>query len=294
MGEGMQYRKLGKTGENVSIIGFGASPLGGVFGEIDEADGIQAVHKAVDAGINLFDTAPFYGITKSETVLGKALQGIPRDSYLLGSKIGRYGLKEFDYSAARTIKSIEDSLKRLHVDTLDFVYCHDIENASIDQIVNETIPTLRELREAGKLRFIGVSGYPLRIFREVLDRTEIDTIITYCRYTLLDTTLLELLPYLIAKGIGIINASPFSMGLLTASPPAWHPAPRAVKDACKSASNLAGDRLPAMALNFAVNNINIASTLVGMSSTDQLEKNLTWLKDAEALDILEPFHNVGW
>ena len=151
------------------------------------------------------------------------------------------------------------------------------------------------MREEGKLRFIGVSGYPLRIFREVLDRTDIDTIITYCRYTLIDTSLLELLPYLEAKGVGIINASPFAMGLLTDSPPpSWHPAPKEVQDACRKAAELAGDRLPAMALRFAVDNPNISSTLVGMSSTDQLKKNLTWLREAEAIEILKPVHNLGW
>ncbi len=300
----MEYRKLGKTGAEVSTIGFGASPLGGVFGEIDEVDCIEAVHAAVDAGINLFDTSPFYGLTKSESVLGRALKGIPRDSYLLGTKVGRYGAEEFDFSKERTIRSIDESLQRLQVETLDFVYCHDIEYGSIDQVVEETMPTLRMLRDAGKLRFIGVSGYPLRIFREVLDRTELDTILTYCHYTLFDTSLLEILPYLAKKGVGIINASPLAMGLLTnTSPPPWHPAPKIVKDACRKAAEIAGDDLAGLALQYAARNPAISSTLVGMSSLEQLKYNLLWLKatqsvtpniNTQVIEILEPILNMGW
>src|ERR1700690_529389 len=99
----MKFRVLGKTGLSVSAISYGGSSLGSVFREISEADGIRSVHVALDHGINLIDTAPYYGGTKAETVLGNALRGVARDRYLLATKVARYGLepKDFDFSAAR-------------------------------------------------------------------------------------------------------------------------------------------------------------------------------------------------
>jgi aryl-alcohol dehydrogenase-like predicted oxidoreductase len=103
----MQYRILGKTGLRVSALSLGGSPLGGVFGPIDEAEGVRAVHTALDLGINYIDTSPFYGLTRAETALGKALRGIPRDRFLIATKIGRYAQDEFDFTASRTAASVE-------------------------------------------------------------------------------------------------------------------------------------------------------------------------------------------
>ena len=135
----MEYRVLGKTGLKVSVLGFGASPLGGVYGDFDESEGIRAVHTAIELGVNFIDVSPYYGITKAETVLGKALKEIPRESFYLCTKVGRYGAAEFDFSAARVIASVDESLARLNVDYVDILLCHDIEFGSLDQIVEETI-----------------------------------------------------------------------------------------------------------------------------------------------------------
>src|SRR4051812_27551035 len=106
----MQTRPLGETGLNVSMLGFGASPLGGVFGEVEDAEGVRAVHAAIDLGINLFDVAPYYGLTRAETALGNGLRGIPRDKFVLATKVGRYGPAEFDFTAERVLRSIDESL----------------------------------------------------------------------------------------------------------------------------------------------------------------------------------------
>lgn len=101
------------------------------------------------------------------------------------------------------------------------------------QIVTETIPALQKLKDAGKVRHIGISGLPLNAFRYVLDRVpkgSVEVVLSYCHYSLNDTSLLEIVPYLQEKGIGIISASPFSMGLLSGqTPPEWHPAPSELK-----------------------------------------------------------------
>ena len=158
----MEYRTLGSTGLRVSMLGYGASPLGGVFAPIDQDSGIRAVRTALDLGVNIIDVSPYYGGTVAETVLGRALRGVDRDSYILATKAGRYGDSTFDFSAARVTASVEESLARLGTDHLDLIQCHDIEFGDLDQIVEETLPALRRLQAAGKVRFVGITGYPMR------------------------------------------------------------------------------------------------------------------------------------
>ena len=239
----MEYRALGKTGLNVSALSFGASSLGGVFRNVDEAEGIRTVHAAVDLGINFIDVSPYYGLTKAETVLGRALKGIPRGKYCLATKVGRYGDAEFDFSARRVTASVDESLQRLNLDTIDVIQCHDIEFGDLDLIIHETIPALRTLQEQGKVRFVGVTGLPLRIFTRVAESTEVDTVLSYCHYSLNDNSILAIVPHLRSGGIGIINASPLSMGLLSnRGAPAWHPAPADIKAVCARAATYCRER----------------------------------------------------
>jgi L-galactose dehydrogenase len=301
----MNYRPLGNTGLQVSVLSYGASPLGSVFRPIDEAEGIRTVHTALDLGINFIDVSPFYGLTRAETVLGKALAGIPRDHYYLATKVGRYGQDVFDFSAARMTASVDESLCRLQVEHVDLIQCHDIEFGSLDQVVHETLPALQKLREQGKARFIGITGYPLAIYPRVLDQVPVDTVLSYCHYALNDTSLEELLPYLEQKGVGIINASPFSMGLLTErGAPEWHPAPEFLKAACARAAAHCRSRgvdIAQLALQFALSNPAIATTLVGTASPENLRKNVAWSEQppdpellAEVQAILAPVRNMTW
>ena len=144
-----------RSGPAVSELGFGASPLGGIYGSFAEQDGIAAVHAALDAGINFLDVSPYYGLTAAETVLGKALRGIDRDRYVLATKVGRYGDDAFDFTASRVTRSVRDSLRRLGVDHIDLVQCHDVEFGTLDQVHAEAIPALRGLQDAG---LVGGSG----------------------------------------------------------------------------------------------------------------------------------------
>jgi L-galactose dehydrogenase len=301
----MNYRPLGNTGLQVSVLSYGASPLGSVFHPIDEAEGIRTVRTALDLGINVIDVSPFYGLTRAETVLGKALAGIPRDHYYLATKVGRYGQDVFDFSAARMTASVDESLCRLQVEHVDLIQCHDIEFGSLDQVVHETLPALQKLREQGKARFIGITGYPLAIYPRVLDQVPVDTVLSYCHYALNDTSLEELLPYLEQKGVGIINASPFSMGLLTErGAPEWHPAPEFLKAACARAAAHCRSRgvdIAQLALQFALSNPAIATTLVGTASPENLRKNVAWSEQppdpellAEVQAILAPVRNMTW
>jgi L-galactose dehydrogenase len=301
----MQYRPLGRTGLNVSTLSFGASPLGGAFRDVDEGEGIRTVHAALDLGINFIDTSPFYGVTKSETVLGKALRGIRRDRYLLGTKVGQYAEGVFDFSAARVVRSLDESCARLGVDYIDLLQCHDIEFVSLDQIVDETLPALVRLRTAGRIGHIGITGLPLKIFGAVLDRVDpgtLDVILSFCHYELNDSSLESLLPGLQARGIGVINAAPTGMGLLAErAVPAWHPASPAIIAGCRRAVDFCRARgvdIVKLAVQFAISHPGIATTLIGTGSPENIRKNVAYAEApidfelmAEVLQILRPIHD---
>jgi len=284
----VEYRVLGKTGLRVSALGFGASSLGGgMFGRpVEEAEAIRTVHTTLDLGINFIDVSPFYGYTKAETVLGKALKGIPRSSYYLATKVGRYGDDAFDFSAKRTIASVDESLARLGVEYVDIIQSHDNEYGNLDQVIGETIPALRKLQQTGKVRFVGITGYPLKIFSYIAARAEVDTILSYNHYSLNDTTLTELIPFLESKGVGIISASPVSQGLLTnQGTPDWHPAPNNVKKICAEAATYCrsqGADIAKLAMQFALTNPRIATTVVGTANPENIKKNVRWI--AEPVD----------
>ncbi|KAI8026357.1 L-galactose dehydrogenase [Camellia lanceoleosa] len=309
----LELRSLGNTGLKLSSVGFGASPLGNVFGPVSEDDAFASVRDAFRLGINFFDTSPYYGGTVSEKVLGKALKamGVPRNEYIVSTKCGRY-VDGFDFSADRVTRSVDESLDRLQLDYVDILQCHDIEFGSLDQIVNETIPALQKLKEAGKIRFIGITGLPLGVFTYVLDRVPpgtVDVILSYCHYSINDSTLEDLLPYLKSKGVGVISASPLSMGLLTESgPPEWHPASPELKAACQAAAAYCkenGKNISKLAMQYSLSNKDISSVLVGMNSVKQVEENVAAAKElamfgkdekavSEIEEILKPVMNQTW
>src|SRR5689334_25178203 len=180
----MLTRPLGKTGLQVPILSYGASSLGAEFRNIDLSEALRSVRVALDLGMNFIDTSPYYGRGMSEVLLGIALREVPRESYLLGTKLGRYAPQHFDFSAKRVNESIDISLERMKVDHLDIILCHDIEFVPMQQIVDDTLPALRKIQKQGKVRFIGISGYPMKIFRWVLERADLDVILSYNHYTI--------------------------------------------------------------------------------------------------------------
>ena len=301
----MKYKPLGKTGLQLSVIGFGASPLGNEFGPVDSVAGQHAVHAAVDAGINYFDVSPYYGRTLAEQRLGEALAG-KRQKVVLGTKCGRYDKNTFDFSAVRVRRSVDESLHRLRTDYLDILLAHDIEYGDREQIVNETIPAMRDLQSEGKVRHIGISGLPLRMLADVAQRAEVDPVLSYCHYNLLIRDLDRwLTPVVERLQIGLINASPLHMGLLTAEgPPEWHPAPQPVKEASARVVELCRvyRTEPAIvALRFCLSHPFVSSTLVGMSSAKQVQQNLRALEvepDPELMAQIEatvaPVRDMTW
>ena len=301
----MQTRLLGRTGLRLPILGFGASSLGQEFRSVTLDDALASVRVALDHGMNFIDTSPFYGRGMSEVLLGVALQGVPRDQYTLCTKLGRYDLGHFDFSARRVAESVDVSLHRLRTDHLDIVLCHDIEFVPMQQVVDETLPALRRLKEAGKVRFIGFSGYPQKIFRFVCDQADVDCVLSYNQYTLQNTRFAdETLPYLESKGIGAINAGPFSARLLTNAPlPAWLKEPEAVKDAARRAAALCtghGVDIAQLALQFSCAHPGITSTVAGSANPANIRRWAQWLEQpidasllAEVRALFEPVRNIG-
>ena len=303
----MKYRELGKTGWKVSVLGFGAAPLGGTHGAVREKDGIRAVHTAIDLGINFIDVAPYYGRTMAESLLGAALKGIPRQKFYLATKVGRYGTEagDFDFSPERIIRSVDESLKRLKLAHIDLIQCQDVEFATTTQIVDDAIPTLQKLKRQGKVRHFGVTALPLQALRRVVERINVDAVHSYCHFCLTNTTLVQLLPLLKEKRAGVINAAPLGMGLLTEKgPPRWHPAPAMVRDTCAKAvehCRKKGSSLARLALQFATSHRDIATTLVGTADAKKVKESVKCIEDpidqsllAEVQDVLTPIRNKMW
>ena len=301
----METRWLGKTGLKLPALSFGASSLGQEFRRVKLDEALQSVRVALDCGLNFIDTSPFYGRGMSEVLLGIALRDVPRDSFTLCTKLGRYDLNHFDFSARRVAESVDVSLHRLGTDHLDIVLCHDIEFVGLRQIVEETIPALRKIQQAGKVRFIGFSGYPQKLFRLICDQTDVDCVLSYNQYTLQNTRFAdETIPYLKAKGVGVMNAGPFSARLLTNAPlPPWLKEPENVKAAARAAAAHCAKKgvdIAKLALQFCLAHPDITTTVAGSANPANIRQWAQWAAEpldeqllAEVQEIFEPVKNLG-
>jgi L-galactose dehydrogenase len=301
----MEYRKLGRTDLQVSILGFGTAPLGNVYGTTELSEGKRAVHLAIESGINFFDSSPYYGLTLSEERLGEALVGW-RDKVVLATKCGRYGLDVFDFSAMRVTASINESLRRLRTDHVDLFQAHDVEFGDVDQIIHETVPAMRKIQKQGKARYIGITGYPLKTLVRIAEAVQVDSILSYSRYNLMITDMDDVLtPFAKEHGIGLINAAGLHMGILTqGGAPAWHPAPPAVHEAARKAEELCRKRgadIADVAIRFCLDHPYVSSTLVGIAGEEQLKASLKLLQVQtdpvlveEIRSLLGPTFNHVW
>lgn len=304
----MKYRILGRTGFKVSILSYGGSSLGSVFRKIDRQEGLDTVQNAFESGINYFDCSPFYGSTEAERIMGKGLKEVPRDKYYLSTKAGRNGWNEFDFSYERIIRSVEESMQRLNVDYLDIVNLHDIEynNCSfLKQALNEGLPALQKLRDQGKVRFIGIATFPLSLIREVLESYDIDVVMNHKLYTLNDTRLLELIPKIKEKNIGLINSAPLGSGLLSARGVAgWHPAGANEKEIVKKAVEYCrkqGTSIEEIAIKFSIINPDIPTTLISTANPERIKTNARYADESLDMNIvdqirliLKPILNKDW
>jgi aryl-alcohol dehydrogenase-like predicted oxidoreductase len=283
----------------ISHLSFGASSLGSVFHETNERDSFAAVEAAIEGGINFIDVSPYYGHYKAETVLGKALRNIPRDKYFLSTKVGRYGkdgVNTWDYSAKRVTDSVYESMERLGVDHIDLINVHDIEfqaarPGGLQLVVDETLPALVELKEKGVVGHVGITDLQLDNLKWVAERFEgVESILNFCHYTLNDDALTDYLDFFEQRGIGVINASPLSMGLLSQrGVPNWHPAPKSLVEACQRAAEhckAKGYPIEKLAVQFSVSNPRIASTLFSSANPDNVRRNIEWANTEPDMELV--------
>lgn len=300
----------------VEPLSFGASSLGGVFHGIKESEAIEAVHTAVDGGMNFIDVSPYYGHYKAETVLGKALREIPREKYLLSTKVGRYGkdgVNTWDYSGKRATESVYESMERLGIDHIDLINVHDIEfqaalPGGLQKVVDETLPALVELREKGIVSHVGITDLQLENLKWVIDHAPagtVESVLNFCHYCLCDDKLADYLDYFEERGIGVINASPLSMGLLSErGVPDWHPAPKPLVEACQKAMQhckAKGTPIEKLAIQYSVSNPRVTTTLFSSANPENVKRNLAWSKEPidwqlvqEVQEIIGDQKRVTW
>jgi len=310
----MKYNLLGNTGMKVSRISFGASSLSAVFHSVDESEAIKAVHTALDAGINYFDVAPAYGGTVSETVLGKALKGIDRSKYYLSTKVGKYtdpnayGKDVLDYSQKRIYESLEHSTARLGTDYFDIIHIHDIEYQNrkhTEWALTEGLDTVYQLKNEGRIGAVGFGIYPVDLWHRIFTDYQIDAGLVHNHYCLNDTSLLQLFPLAVSKGIGIINASPFGSGLLTdRGPAAWHPANNEERAIFLQAATMCRQHdtsVAKLAIQFSSQHTDIPTTMFSSSNPLSVLQNIQWSEEPIDADlvlkvqqILRPVMNKQW
>lgn len=300
----------------ISHLCFGASSLGSVFRSTKEAESIKAVEAAIEGGINFIDVSPYYGHYKAETVLGKALKRIPREKYYLSTKVGRYGkdgVNTWDYSAKRATESVQESMERLGIDHIDLINVHDIEfqanmDGGLQKVVDETLPALVELKKKGLVGHVGITDLQLENLKWVVEHSEegtVESILNFCHYCLNDDKLTDFIDFFESRGIGIINASPLSMGLLSQrGVPDWHPAPKPLVEACAKAAQRCAEKnypIERLAIQYAVSNPHIAGTLFSSANPDNVKRNIQWANEEpdwelvkEVQDIIGDQKRVSW
>lgn len=271
----MKYTALGKTGLEVSAVSFGTAPLGDMFGTADEDTAITAVHDAITAGVNFFDSSPYYGGGLAEQRLGRALKGLD-EPVIVGTKAGRYGFDEFDFSPQRIRAGFHHSLRLLQRDHVDILALHDIEFVRLQGIFTDAYTELVRLRDEGKCRFIGMTGYPLHTMRRAVTETDLDVVLNYAHFTLLNTELSEgLLPEADRNGTAVINAAAVALGLLTPGGlKADVPASAAMRSAADRARAICERRnvdISFLANQFAIQRSGCPTTLIGTTKAHHLD-----------------------
>jgi len=304
----MVYNEIGTTGLRVSNLGFGASSLGGVFHSLREEEGMEAVFTAVDNGINFIDVSPYYGHLKAEMVLGKALRQIKRDRYVLSTKVGRYGkdgVNTWDYSAERARSSVYESMERLGVDYIDIINVHDVEfqgdlPGGLQKIVDETLPALVALKHEGVVGHVGITDLQPENLKWLVEHTEegtIESILNFCHYSLNDTLLADYLDFFEAHHVGVVNASPLSMGLLSErGAPDWHPASEDLKKACARAAQYCKEQgypIEKLAIQFSTSlNPRIATTLFSSTNPKNVLKNIGYVNDPIDMELVAKVQEI--
>ena len=291
--------EIGNTGIRVTRLGIGGAPIGSLFRTVNVEDAVATVRRGLELGLNYIDTAPLYGHGVSETRLGHALRGLPRDSFVLSTKVGRVLIPVdvtpssphfqslpkmnpvFDYSRDGILRSLEESLQRLNLDRVDIAYIHDADD-HWEQAISEAYPTLADLRSQGVVQAIGVGMNQWEMEARFAREGDFDCFLLAGRYTLLDqSSLAELMPVCLEKNVSLVLGGPYNSGILASdlgrqstydyevAPPEIIDRARKIKAVC--------DRhavpLKAAALQFGLLHPAAAATIPGPRSVAEVEEN---------------------
>lgn len=301
-------RQLGSAALIPSALGFGGAPLGGLYQRVADEQAEQTIRLALELGLSYLDTAPHYGLGLSERRLGQALRAVPRDSYLISTKVGRLlrplapgetapdegfaGASKlrrvWDFSREGILRSVEESLERLALDRLDILYLHDPDEFE-SEVYESGYPTLAALRSEGVVGAIGAGMNQAEMLARFVRRLDLDVVLLAGRYSLLDQRALrELLPACTERGVGVVVGGALNSGLLANPTPGGHydygPAPPELVDRAGKMRDLLARHdvsLLAAALQFPLGHPAVSSVLVGARSTQEVQQNV----DAFAMPV---------
>ncbi|KAM3968756.1 uncharacterized protein ACR2FA_000505 [Aphomia sociella] len=298
----MKYNQLGNTGLKVSHISLGGASFANIYGTFDEDRSLLLIKESLKRGVNYIESSPWYGQGSSERTIGKALRGVPRETYFIAGKVGRYEKetdKMFDFSAEKTEASVDNSLRLFGVDYVDLIQIHDPTFAPDKSIIlKETLPMLEKIVRDGKARYIGIADYDIDLMQEIVEESDvkISSVLSYAKSTLIDNRLQNYTKYFNSKGVGVINAAATGMGLLSNNgPQSWHPASDDIKAICREASNYCKAQnieLARLATWFTLNQPGIDTNICGFYNVDQLvdsievlDKGLTELENKVLAEV---------
>lgn len=296
-------KRLGRTAVEVTRLGFGGGPLGGLYTPLDDDTAAAALAAAWDAGIRYFDTSPHYGLGQSERRIGGLLSGKPRTEYTLSTKVGRILVPQdpagqtdeafqvpkthrrvWDFSRDGIMRSVEDSLSRTGADRFDMLFLHDAE-AHFEAALRDGYPALAELRAQGMVGAIGAGMYDTKLLTRLVLEADVDVVMLASRYTLLNHSALnDLLPACAERGVSLLAAAVFNSGVLAAPRPPvdarydYHPAApellqrvNRIADVCEAH----GATLPQAAIAFPLLHPVVAAVVVGMRSAAEVRSNIS-------------------
>jgi D-threo-aldose 1-dehydrogenase len=299
--DAIRTRRLGRSAVEVTELGFGGGPLGGLFAPVDDDTAAGTLAAAWDCGIRYFDTSPHYGIGHSERRTGEMLRHRPRGEFTLSTKVGRVLVGQdpagrtdegfevpathrrvWDFSRAGIFRSVEDSLHRLSADRIDVLFLHDAEN-HFEAALRDGYPALAELRAQGTVGAIGAGMYHTGMLTRLVQETDVDVVMLAGRYTLLDHTALDdLLPACAERGVSVLAAAIFNSGLLATSRPAagatfeYAPASRELLSQAHHLADICeahGVTVPQAAMAFPLQHPVVAGIVVGMRSAQEVTRN---------------------
>jgi D-threo-aldose 1-dehydrogenase len=328
----LSKRKLGKSGVEVTVLGFGGGMLGEQYVRLDEKDAQRTVEAAYDAGLNLFDTAPHYGHGLSEVRMGAVLRQKPRQSYVLSTKVGRYLLppsKEFpldrspylggldfneffDYSREGTLRAIDQSMARLGISSIECLIIHDVDVWShgsreaylkyFKQSMDECYPVLDDLRGQGIIKAVGVGVNEVDVCMDFARAGDFDFFDLAGRYTLLEQGGLEdFLPLCLKKDIGIMLGGPYNSGILATGAKEganynYKPAPPEILETVRRIEAVCARHsvpLAAAALQFPLGHPSVTSMIPGTTSASNVERNFRLMSHSIPADLWAELKHEG-